>query len=167
MNDLRYKIRESFLLSLVVCLMLGALMSHAYAYTLFLLVPFGELMDGFMFSGQEVNTFLDTLIFNIIYSIICGAVVAVIAIGILQYLLRPKTLLFPEIVAIPYVFLGYWWFIGDPASYSSNINNEQIIVPLLSMLAAIVVWFVCAWLIVRRNSPNKSLNMDAQKARAS
>lgn len=161
MDKIRDNIRNSLPLSVVVCLIIGVAINYGYSFVRDILAPVIILIGENFTNPYSEYIWLQTALLNLAFSAVCGFIVAVIALTVMQYLFKPKTMLFPQIAGVSYIIMSYWWFVSDVAGFTKLASSEHIWVVLLSALAAIIVWFLCAWWLVRKNAPNKTLSSDA------
>ncbi len=165
MEELRNKLRANLFASLILCIMVGASLSYLYGLARGVFSPMVNFIAANTINIESDSLWLHTWVLNITYSIFCGFVVSIIGLGIIQYIIRPKSMLYLQVAAVPYVIMSYWWFVSDVDGISNMMSTEQTWVTLLSPLGAILVWLMCSAWLSRRNSLNKNSLSDAKDAR--
>jgi hypothetical protein len=164
MDELRRKIQSNQLFAIGACLALGIALYFGYWLFRSVLSPLviyigGNLIDPY----SSNNIWLITAFLNISYSAVCGLLIAILILSVMQYLLKPTIMFYTHISALPYVILSYWWFVSDVSGFIKVASKEHIWITLLSPLTAILMWFLCSWWLIRKNTPNKGFNSDAAK----
>jgi hypothetical protein len=163
MDELKRKIQSNQLIAIGVCFILGIAMYFGYWLIRGVLSPLVIYIGGSLINPLSSNIFLSTALLNISYAAVCGLLIAIFILGVMQYLLRPRIMFYTHIATLPYVALSYWWFVSDVSGFMQVATKEQIWITLLSPLTAILIWLLCAWWLIQRNSPNKGFNSDAAK----
>jgi hypothetical protein len=163
MDDLKIKIESNPLLTIVVCLAIGVALHYGYELMLVLLYPVAIFIVQFVIDPYSQHILIQTAILNILLSALCGLLVALLLLYVMQVIIRPVTMFYSQVAALPYVVLSYWWFVSDIDGFTRVATKEHIWIILLSPLAAIIMWLVCSLWLVHKNSPNQVLNKDAAK----
>jgi len=153
MNNVKSRIQNSLPLTLGTCVLLGVVLHFGNVLFLSLLSPVPIYIGMQLIDQSSQDLWLPTALLNFLFTAFCGFLITVVVLGILQFLLKPTSMLFSSITALPYIVLSYGWFIQDVSGFLQAVSIEQIWISLLSPLAAIGVWFFCSWWVTNKHSP--------------
>ncbi|MCP4420025.1 MAG: hypothetical protein GY805_25740, partial [Chloroflexi bacterium] len=101
MDELKHKIQSNLLLIVGVCVALGGVLHFGYGLMRGLLSPAAIFVGQHVTNPYSQHLWLQTLLVNIFFSALCGFLVALLALVIMQLLIRPRTMLYPQLAAIP------------------------------------------------------------------
>ena len=90
MTEIRDNIRNSLALSVVSSLLIGVAMNYGYGYARGMLAPFGAFIGENLIDPYSEWLWWKTALLNFAYSAVCGLLVAMVSLAVMQYLLKPK-----------------------------------------------------------------------------
>ncbi|MFC1602775.1 hypothetical protein ACFL3U_04345 [Pseudomonadota bacterium] len=156
MNDFKHRIQSNQLLTIGTCIILGVVLHLGNTLILAILSPVPIYIGMIFIDQSSSDIWLQTALLNILFTAFCGFLITIVMLQILNFLFKPASMFTSNITALPYIALSYWWFIQDINGMMQAVSIEQIWISLLSPLAAILVWFYCAWRMVQRNRANSA-----------
>ncbi len=161
MNAFKHRIQNSWQLTIGACIILGVVLHLGNTLILAILSPIPIYIGMHFIDQSSLDIWQQTAILNILFTALCGFLITIVMLRIVQFLFEPTTMLTSNVTALPYIALSYGWFIQDMSGMLQAVSIEQIWISLLSPLAAILVWFYCAWRMVQRNQANNAAKQTA------
>ena len=107
MSEIKHKIRNSLSLSVAVSLVVGIAMHFGYGYARGIFAPVVVFVGETLTDPYSAWVRWQVLLLNFTYSGVCGLVVAIVSLAVMQYLLKPRTMLFPQVAGISYIIASY------------------------------------------------------------
>jgi hypothetical protein len=129
----------------------GVLAYYAYLYARWLLSPVMIYLGSRFVDPYAETVWLQTLVLNLFASTLSGAVGACFGILLLHYVVRPRSMKFPQIGLIAIVIASYWWFVIDAAGYMERMGPGMAFQALVSPIALMIVWLPGTMWLVGRN----------------
>ena len=159
---------------------MNAMQSNLFVYYVTALIVgaayyFGALY-GFNFLGSaispvfahyqpDVDSVAAPILINIAISFLGSLIPAIVVIAIIHFTLHPNSKLFIFALSVSYLILAVWSILDNYNSDSGFLDLGYLYNLSGKALGGfLVLWLVC--LVYLRSKPNKSLNPDAQNARA-
>lgn len=153
-------LRTNVIASVMVALGFGLAFRIGYNLVRYLLNPIGVAVGERVVDPYSNYVWLLSGIFNFSYSAISGVFASFFVLIGMQYLLRPRTMIYPQLVMLVYVGMSYWWFFKTFPEVSGRFEPEMVWVRLTTPLGALSVFALASILMVKRNQPNTQLNKD-------
>lgn len=112
------------------------------------------------FSLTEGNQEIIVLLGVIFQSAVVTLSGAVIFLFILNYVFKPKTMLYSNIVAITYALVSSLFMYSYYDNYSDSVTSFTNLLAITSLITSIFVWLGCSRLVVKRNLSETSPIVD-------
>ena len=153
--DALTKLRSNFALSTLTALALGVALHYAYSIARLLFQPLAVWIGPYFIDPYAEYSWVSGVTLNVVYSAVSGLAASVVILTAMVWLLRPKTHFLPQVAALPFIVLSYWWFVRDVPGFLQAASTEHIFTVLASHLGAIGVWLLTSWWVIRRQTANK------------
>ena len=160
MNANQNRSRETFGLAILAAALAGVLLYYGY------LIAHTVLMPLFLGIGSQLAKIIDPsssfvflviALLNISYVTVAGALSSVVALPLLNYVLRPTAMLVPSISMAVFLLLSNWWFFVRSSSVVKTEEPDILFLKHLAPLCVVGVFWLGSWWVVKRNTANTRL----------
>lgn len=162
MPSIQSRLLEKPRLSILVALVCGLLF-----YYCFVLI-YVELLPLSLSVAKQLGPYFDyswgsTAVLNILHAITAGAISSAIALLLLHCFLKPTTMFFFYIPMVEFLLIKNWWFLANLTVAVQTEQSEYLFLKLFGPVCVVLVFWLGALWLVRKNMANLSFNCDPLK----
>jgi len=135
--------------------LIGIVLSYLHDTVQLLAIPLGEWAR-ITFLVNATNEALATNLVNFVYQLATFAIAYALALALMTVLMPLTTMLYPSVAFIAQLVFGLWWVpLGFVFGFQSNLEAVLPFLPI-SLLAAVLVFFLLTPLAVKRYVANRA-----------